>query len=125
MTTNPRALEVACSVLKQLTPEVRRNIVDRGEEFVEKLNGLAKEFPDDVVKVQGTGLLCCIELNPKVLQVVGYNQIEEYMRQKGIGVIHGGHNALRLTPHFRITSAEVDLVVGAIRDALQNGPRLN
>lgn len=37
-------------------------------------------------------------------------------------MIHGGVNSLRFTPHFGITSAEVDLVVEATRDALLNGP---
>jgi 4-aminobutyrate aminotransferase-like enzyme len=46
------------------------------------------------------------------------------MRFKGIGVIHGGENALRFTPHFGITSKEVDLVVAAVKDALVNGPKL-
>ena len=38
MTTNPRALETAVAVLEQITPELRKNIKDRGEEFVDKLN---------------------------------------------------------------------------------------
>jgi hypothetical protein len=37
-------------------------------------------------------------------------------------VIHGGENSLRYTPYFGITSAEVDLIVAATRDALLNGP---
>jgi acetylornithine/succinyldiaminopimelate/putrescine aminotransferase len=45
------------------------------------------------------------------------------MRERGIGVIHGGTNSLRFTPHFGVTSEEVDLVVENIRHALLNGPR--
>ncbi|HPA02770.1 MAG TPA: ornithine/acetylornithine aminotransferase, partial [Chiayiivirga sp.] len=41
----------------------------------------------------------------------------------GIGVIHGGANSLRFTPHFAITSREVDLVVDSVRQALLHGPR--
>ena len=40
------------------------------------------------------------------------------MRIAGIGVIHGGENALRFTPHFAITSAEIDLIIGLVRDVL-------
>ena len=40
----------------------------------------------------------------------------------GINVIHGGTNALRFTPSFDMTSAEVDLIVEATRDAIINGP---
>jgi len=46
------------------------------------------------------------------------------MRFKGVSVIHGGKNSLRFTPHFNITSEEVDLMVNATRDALLEGPTL-
>ena len=45
------------------------------------------------------------------------------MRERGIGVIHGGTNSLRFTPHFAITSAELDLMIEHIRAALLKGPR--
>ena len=118
MTTNPRALETAIAVLDQITPELRQNIRDRGVELVEKLKQLAAEFPDVIIKVQGTGLLCCAELNPKTHPVVGFGQIEETCRKIGLGIIHGGINALRFTPHFAITSEEIDLIVDIIRKAL-------
>ncbi len=38
MTANPRALDVALATLGELTDEVRRNIRERGKEFVDKLN---------------------------------------------------------------------------------------
>ena len=40
------------------------------------------------------------------------------MRIRGIGVIHGGRNALRFTPHFRITDAERALVIDTLREVL-------
>jgi acetylornithine/succinyldiaminopimelate/putrescine aminotransferase len=45
------------------------------------------------------------------------------MRERGVGVIHGGANSLRFTPHFNVTSAEVDMVVAHVRKALLEGPR--
>ncbi len=118
MTTNPRALETAVSVLDSVTPELRENIRARGIELVSGLQRLADEMPDIVVKVQGTGLLCCAELNPETHKVVGFGQVEERCREMGLGIIHGGQNALRFTPHFEITSEEVDLVVDLVRQAL-------
>lgn len=118
MTTNPRALETAISVLDSVTPELRENIRARGIELVSGLQRLADEMPDIVVKVQGTGLLCCAELNPNTHKVVGFGQVEERCREMGLGIIHGGQNALRFTPHFEITSEEVDLVVELVRQAL-------
>jgi len=122
-TTNPRALDVACQVLDMVTPELRRNVRERGEEFLAKFRELAREFPTVVTKVQGAGLLCSIEVNPDIFDVVGTGQLEEYMRRHGIGVIHGGANSLRFTPHFRITTREVDLVVALLRKAFKDGPR--
>ena len=118
MTTNPRALETATAVLENITPELRKNIKERGVEFVEKLNVLAEEFPDYVVKVQGTGLLCSVELEPDILPVIGFDAVEPWCRRRGLGVIHGGKNALRFTPHFWITSEEIDLIISIVREAI-------
>jgi len=122
MTANPRAMDVGTAVIGMVTDEVRANIVDRGHEFVEKLETLAAELDGPITKVQGTGLLFSCELDP-VYKAYGTGSIEEYMRVRGIGVIHGGENSLRFTPHFQVTSAEVDLIVDHVRDALLNGPR--
>ena len=118
MTTNPRALETASAVLDGITPELRRNIRERGVEFIEKLETLANEFPDYIVKVQGTGLLCSIELEPDILPVIGFDAVEPWCRRRGLGVIHGGKNALRFTPHFWITSEEIDLIITIVREAI-------
>ena len=119
MTTNPRALEIAVSVLEQITPELRNNIKDRGVEFVAKLKRLAEEMPGTITKVQGTGLLVSAELDPSRFPVVGFDAVEPWCRRRGLGVIHGGINALRFTPHFRITSAEIDMIIDIVRDAIK------
>ncbi len=118
MTTNPRALETAVAVLDSITPALRQNIRDRGHEFVEKFTALQQEFPEVITKVQGTGLLCSAELEPSQFPVVGMEAVEPWCRRRGLGVIHGGKNALRFTPHFNITSEEIDLIVDIVREAL-------
>jgi acetylornithine/succinyldiaminopimelate/putrescine aminotransferase len=118
MTANPRAVEVARTVLEAITPELRANIVDRGHEFVARLRALQADFPELLLHVQGTGLLVSAELHASI-PVVGFGGIEEHCRKHGMGVIHGGKNALRFTPHFAITSAELDLVIDILRDALE------
>jgi len=122
MTANPRAMDIGTAVLRMLTPEVRRNIVERGEEFVAKLDALAEELEGRIMNVQGTGLLFSCELAPEY-KAYGTDSLEEYMRTKGVGVVHGGENSLRFTPHFNVTSEEVDLIIGGVRDAVMNGPR--
>ena len=122
MTANPRALDVAVATLAELTDEVRANIREKGQEFLQKLEGLKNELGGMITKVQGTGLLFSCELATDY-KCYGEGSTEEYMRERGVGVIHGGANSLRFTPHFRVTSAEVDLIVEEIRHALKEGPR--
>ncbi|HET7358624.1 MAG TPA: aminotransferase class III-fold pyridoxal phosphate-dependent enzyme [Rhodanobacteraceae bacterium] len=122
MTANPRALDVALATLDQLSDGVRDNIRERGREFVDKLNALKDELGGLITRVQGTGLLFSCELAPE-FKCYGGGSTEEYMREHGVGVIHGGANSLRFTPHFNVTSAEVDLIVGHVRKALLEGPR--
>ena len=120
MTTNPRALETAIAVLNRITPELRSNIRERGSEFKSKLEDLMARHPGKILDVQGTGLLLCAELEPDTLPVVGYGGVEEWCRINGLGVIHGGTNALRFTPHFAITSEEIDMIVKIIEQALNH-----
>lgn len=124
MTTNPRAMDVAVAVLAELSPAIRANIRERGAEFLTKLNALRTELGGGMITgVQGTGLLFSCELG-KQYKCYGAGSTEEYLREHGLGVIHGGVNSLRFTPHFAITSAEVDLIVAGVREALLQGPRL-
>ena len=50
--------------------------------------------------------------------MVGMEAVEPWCRRRGLGVIHGGENALRFTPHFNITSKEIDLIVDIVRESL-------
>ncbi len=124
MSSNPRAMDVAVAVLDMITPAVRENITRRGQEFLDKLNKLKAELPGLITKVQGTGLLFSCELAPQ-FKCFGAGSTEEWMRERGIGVIHGGVNSLRFTPHFNITAAEVDLVIDGVRQALVHGPQVS
>ena len=121
MTANPRAMDVAVAVLDAVTPELRENIRARGQEFLERLEALREELGGLITKVQGTGLLFSCELAPQY-KAFGAGSTEEYLRRHGVGVIHGGERSLRYTPHFAITSEEVELVVSATRQALLEGP---
>jgi acetylornithine/succinyldiaminopimelate/putrescine aminotransferase len=119
MTGNPRALDVASAILAQLTPELRANIRTRGAQAVTKLDGLRTEHPELIVKVQGTGLIFSCELGAH-FKAYGAGSIEESLRVHGLGVIHGGENSLRFTPHFAITEDELDLLVSLVRQAVVN-----
>ena len=122
MTANPRALEVACAVLAQLTPQVRENIRRAGRLSLERLEALKDELGGLITKVQGTGLLFSCELAPQ-FKCYGAGSTEEWLREQGLGVIHGGANSLRFTPHFGIGEDEIELLVGMVGKALREGPR--
>ncbi len=124
MTTNPRALDVACATLQQLTPQIRENIRARGREAIEKLEKLKSELGGLITQVQGTGLLFSCELSPE-FKCYGAGSTEEWLRHHGLNVIHGGANSLRFTPHFAMASDELDLLVNMVGRALREGPRLN
>jgi acetylornithine/succinyldiaminopimelate/putrescine aminotransferase len=122
MTANPRALDIGCAVLEMLTPELRDNIRVRGREAVEKLEKLKGELGGLITKVQGTGLLFSCELDPR-FKGYGSGSSEEWLREHGLGVIHGGANSLRFTPHFAVQGDEIELIVSLVKRALLEGPR--
>jgi acetylornithine/succinyldiaminopimelate/putrescine aminotransferase len=122
MTSNPKALDVACAVLDGITPQLRQNIVVRGAEVVAKLKAVQEELGGRITGVQGTGLLFSVELDSSRYKSYGTGSIEEYMRHRGLNVIHGGENSLRFTPNFTITEDEVELIVDMTREAILNGP---
>jgi acetylornithine/succinyldiaminopimelate/putrescine aminotransferase len=115
-------MDVAVAVLEGLSPEMRANIRSRGRECVQKLEALKAELGGLITKVQGTGLLFSCELSDD-FKCYGANSTEEFMREHGLGVIHGGLNSLRFTPHFGIESDEIELIVAHVRRALLEGPR--
>ena len=123
MTSNPRALDVAVAVLEEVTPELRENICQRGDELLTRFLNLSGELGDAITGVQGTGLLLSCELNERY-KVCGINSTEDYLRRNGLGVIHGGAKSLRYTPRFDMTSREVDLIINQTKNALINGPTI-
>ncbi|MBB3343695.1 aminotransferase class III-fold pyridoxal phosphate-dependent enzyme [Luteimonas sp. RC10] len=122
MTANPRALDVACAVLEQLTPQIRDNIRKAGRRAIERLEALRADAGGAITKVQGTGLLFSCELDPR-FKCYGAGSTEEWLRERGIGVIHGGANSLRFTPHFAIGEDELELLVDMVGRALREGPQ--
>ena len=85
------------------------------------LEALKAESEGRITKVQGTGLLYSCELAAGY-KGYGTGSTEEWMREHGIGVIHGGENSLRFTPQFAVTEDELALVVSVVKRALLEGP---
>jgi 4-aminobutyrate aminotransferase-like enzyme len=120
MTGNPRGMEAGCAVLDATTPEIRANIIERGRDLREGLEALAAEFPGAIDCVVGTGLMVSAMLNPARYRVTGDGGFEQYLRQHGIEMIHGGDTGLRFTPPFDITRDEVALIVSVVHQGLSD-----
>ena len=106
-----------CNALRNLVSHAKPDIVWSLREVSLTCIGFSN-LRGTITEVQGTGLLLCAELDTEKLPVVGFGCVEEWCRINGLGVIHGGHNALRFTPHFAITSEEIDMIVGILRNAI-------
>jgi len=123
MTTNPKALAVACHVLDSLDDGRREHIRNAGRQLKEGFENLAKEVPG-ITRVDGTGLMVCAHLDPELYTVNGRGGFEEYLRLNGIEMIHGGENGLRFTPHFALDENEIELILHTVRagmEALKKG----
>merc|ERR1711874_961979 len=88
-----------------------------GKYFVKKYEEMARELPGVIIRVNGTGLLFQVKLDPK-FPVTAMDGVEMILRRRGINVIHGGTNALRMTPNFDVTKEEVDMQVAHVRQVI-------
>lgn len=118
MTTNARALEVACWVLDSITVDMRQNIRTRGIQLLEELEEVRSKYPGAIKSTCGTGLMVNAELDPDRYPVVGPDGFEQYLRRHGVSMIHGGENGIRFTPHFGITAEEVDLLIRTVEKGI-------
>ena len=122
MTTNPRALDVACAVLEQVTPALRENIRARGAEAIEKLEKLKSRTrrPDH----QGPGHRPAVLVRARAAVQVLRRRLDRGVaararhrrdpRRRQFAALH---------PDFTITGEEIDLLVAMVARALKEGPR--
>lgn len=120
MTGNPRALAVATTTLNKMTPAIKQNIVKQGEKMVQNFEKIKVDYSNMVESASGSGLLNALHLKPEIQAYGSSKSVEFLARRNGLGIIHGGKNALRYTPHFRITDAEVDLIDELTRQSLDH-----
>merc|ERR1712187_461063 len=119
------AIRVATAMLKQLTPALRKNIVDMGDYVVQKYTDLMHgDLRGIIIMVTGTGLLYQVKLDPRFV-VTAMDGVEMALRRLGVNVIHGGTNALRFTPNFDITKEEIDMQVAHVRQVILTKAKAN
>merc|ERR1740120_39621 len=108
-----------------MTDDVRKNIVASGAELIAALEGLCAKYPGVCTHVTGTGLMSCLHIDKQFPVVCAKGGMETELRQAGLQFVHGGDNGVRLTPHFNLTSAEIQLIVGVIEASVAKRATLN
>ena len=124
MTGNPRACEVATSVLKEMA-KWRDNVKEVGAYAKAEFEKVRQKYSPAITAVTGTGLLYAVHLDKHHYPVVAVDGAEYWLRTVGLGVVHGGHNALRFTPCFTITKTEVDLQVALVSQFIDRSKALS
>ena len=109
MCANPKALDICSETLSKVDKNLQKNIIEKGIGFKKMLFKLQSKYPYIITEITGTGLLISANIN-KSIPVWGENSLETTLRLNGLNVIHGGDNALRFTPHFKITHKEINLI---------------
>eukprot|EP00697_Spironema_sp_BW2_P000161 gnl/Spiro4/10222_TR5434_c0_g1_i1.p1 gnl/Spiro4/10222_TR5434_c0_g1~~gnl/Spiro4/10222_TR5434_c0_g1_i1.p1 ORF type:complete len:510 (+),score=187.85 gnl/Spiro4/10222_TR5434_c0_g1_i1:64-1530(+) len=117
MTGNPRGLDIASEVLRQITPKLRDNIRVQGASLLAGLRDLQRKYPHVITHCEGSGLLLAANIN-EAYPVVAENGLEQQCRANGLEIIHCGDNALRFTPHFEITPLEVQLCLQIVENVI-------
>ena len=76
---------------------------------------MATKYPF-ILNVEGKGLLLSIHIDQSVKNAI---TLEREIRNNGLNVIHGGENAIRLTPWFYINEKEIELIVSILDTSFQ------
>jgi len=90
------------------------NAATQGAYLLELLRGLARELPDTVLDVRGRGLMCAFTLPDAAAR----DELVKRLWLRGVIVLASGEASVRFRPALTVGRAELDIAVGAVRDAL-------
>ena len=94
--------------------ELFDNAATQGAYLLELLRGLADELPDTVLDVRGRGLMCAFTLPDAAAR----DELVKRLWLRGVIVLASGEASVRFRPALTVGRAELDIAVGAVRDAL-------
>jgi predicted acetylornithine/succinylornithine family transaminase len=109
---NPLACAAALATVETLLEDsfLLDNCRRIGKYFVERLEKLKNEFPDDITEIRGKGLMIGLELTKEGGPIV------ELCAERGMLINCTAGSVLRFTPPLIITEKEIDLLI----DVLEN-----
>ena len=109
---NPVSCAAAAATLKLITPKLLKDVTDKANYFVKKLNELKKKY-SCIKEVRNLGLLVGVELD------FAGKDIVEFCIAKGLLINCTQGNVLRFLPPFVITKQDIDKTIKILGDALK------
>ncbi len=109
---NPVSCAAAVATLKLITPKLLKDVTDKANYLVKKLNELKKKF-SCIKEVRSLGLLVGVELD------FAGKDIVEFCIAKGLLINCTQGNVLRFLPPFVITKKDIDKAIKILEDAIK------
>jgi L-lysine 6-transaminase len=85
-----------------------------GRYLLDRLEGLAAEFPGVVLDVRGRGLMCAFSLASTAKR----DELIRTLWDRRVIMLASGTNSVRFRPALTVSRDEIDAAVDAVRDAL-------
>ncbi|MGD8190249.1 acetylornithine transaminase [Brevibacillus ginsengisoli] len=109
---NPLAMAAGLATLETIQQE---NLLEKVNQLhidlKQKLEQLATDYPQ-IIAVRGKGLLLGVEMSEPVADILSH------MREHGVIVLQAGPQVIRLLPSFITTETEMDQMIQALENAL-------
>lgn len=114
---NPLVCAVANAVLHELIDNnlIEKNVVEKGQYSVEKLNKLKEKF-DFIEEIRGKGLLLGIKFDEK--KVLAKDVVLKAL-ENGLLLVGAGNNVVRFFPPFNVTNEEIDKAVSILEKVFE------
>lgn len=97
------------------TDEFLNGVAESGDFLMEKLEGLKKQHPFKIKDVRGMGLIAGIEFQ----EGVDLSQIIDRAMDKGLLLVSGANNTIRIVPALNITHDELEQGVDILSEVLE------
>lgn len=106
---NPLGVAVATAIIKEINREkFYQEIIKKGEYFIEQLNLLKKQFPNQILEVKGRGLMIGIRVASDHIKLV------ENLRKAGLLTVPAQNSVIRILPPLNISFKEINLAIKII-----------
>jgi 4-aminobutyrate aminotransferase len=113
---NPVACAAALATIDLLEQDLTANAGRQGERALAALAPLVDRYPGVVREVRGRGLMIGIELDSHERA----GELELACLERGLLILGAGRSAVRLSPPLTVTTAQVDVAVRILGEALES-----